>query len=348
MQTITELARRLGLETPIVQGPFGGGYSTAKLTAVVSESGGLGSFGAHHLAPPAIIETARSIRLLTAKPFALNLWVSNRDYAGVVPDEDIRRMIERLAPCFRELGIEPPATPMEARIESFEDQAQAVIEARPAAFSFVFGVPSADILRECRRRGIVTIGAATTLDEAKVLAEAGVDAIVASGFEAGGHRPSFLARAEDSLMGTMSLAPQIVSAVRTPVIAAGGIADRRGVVAAMQLGAQAVQVGTAFLACEESGAPELHRNLIFGPAAHRPVLSRAFSGRLARGIRNRLHDELTGLNLLPYPAQGWVTALLRQAALEQGRADLIALWCGQSASLLRFRRAGELLAALSN
>ncbi|MBM3796311.1 MAG: nitronate monooxygenase [Acidobacteria bacterium] len=350
MKTNTELARRLGLETTIVQGPFGGGYSTARLAAVVSASGGgLGSFGAHHLAPTAIIDTARSIRSLTGKPFGLNLWVSNRDYEGALPQEDIRRMITRLAPCFRELGLEPPATsPLGNRIESFEGQAQAVIEARPAVFSFVFGVPPAEVLRACRPRGILTIGAATTLDEAKALAEADVDAIVASGLEAEGHRPSFLARAEDSLMGVMSLTPQIVNAVRVPVIAAGGIADRRGVVAAMQLGAQAVQVGTAFLACEESGAPELHRNLLFGPSAQRTLLSRASSGRLARGIRNRLHDELSGGNLLPYPLQGWVTALLRQAALERGREDLIALWCGQSASLLRFRRAGELLAALAS
>lgn len=347
MAAKSELERRLALEVPIVQGPFGGGFSTPRLAAAVSGAGGLGSFGAHQLSPSAILDSAASIRALTARPFALNLWVSNRDFEGGLPRAGVERMMERLAPYARELGIEP-AAPIEQTIHRFEDQAQAVLEARPAVFSFVFGVPRPEILRECRRRDIATIGAATTPDEARALEQAGVDAVVASGFEAGGHRPSFLARAEESLMGTMSLVPLVRQAVRLPVIAAGGIADFRGVRAAMTLGAQAAQVGTAFLACEESGAPELHRRMLFEPARRRTVLSRVYSGRLARGISNRLHEELKDSELLPYPAQGWAVGTLRAAALAQGRSDLVAMWCGQSAGLLRARRAEELMATLTS
>ena len=341
-----QLLSRLGIERPIVQGPFGGAYSTARLAAAVSNAGGLGSFGAHRLSPAGILETAESIRHLTSRPFALNLWVSSRDEGGAHPSmEAILRMHEALRPYYAELAIDPP--PPESKVVyDFEEQARAVIEARPAVFSFIFGIPSREIIADCKRLGIILAGAATTPDEARALEQAGVDVVVASGFEAGGHRPSFLAAAEDSLMGTMSLVPQVASAVEIPVIAAGGIADARGVAAAVQLGAQAAQIGTAFLACEESGAPTLHRDRLFDVAAHRTVLSRVYTGRLARAIRNRLADELRGAPLLPYPAQLWTMSSMHEAALQQGRADLMSLWSGQSSSLLRWRTVDSLMAAL--
>jgi nitronate monooxygenase len=221
-----------------------------------------------------------------------------------------------------------------------------VIEAKPSVFSFIFGIPSREIIADCKRLGIILAGGATTVDEARALEQAGVDVIVASGFEAGGHRPSFLDAAEDSLMGTMALIPQVGSAVEIPVIAAGGIADARGVAAALELGAQAAQIGTAFLACGESGAPALHRDRLFDPAAQRTALSRVYTGRLARAIRNRLPDELRHAPLLPYPAQLWVMSSLHQAALKQGRDDLMSMWSGQSTSLLRWRTVDSLMAAL--
>ena len=202
-------------------------------------------------------------------------------------------------------------------------------------FSFIFGIPPRDILEECRAKGIVTIGTATTPDEAAALEEAGVDAIVASGFEAGGHRGSFLRPAEDSLTGTLSLVPQVVDLVNVPVIAAGGIGDARGVVAALALGAEAVQIGTAFLGCDESGASRLHREALRGPDARHTGLTRGFTGRLARGIRNRLMEELNrnGTEVLPYPLQRGLVRNLATAAEAAGRADLLPLWAGQSASL---------------
>jgi len=193
----------------------------------------------------------------------------------------------------------------------------------------------AAILRECRASGILTIGTATTPDEAVALEEAGVDAIAASGFEAGGHRGSFLGRSEDSLMGTLSLVPQVVDAVDVPVIAAGGIADARGVVAALALGAEGVQMGTAFLACEDSGASRLHRKALRETKAGHTGLTRGFTGRLARGIRNRLMAELNseGTPILPYPLQRALVRNLSVAAEAAGRADLLPLWSGQSAPL---------------
>jgi nitronate monooxygenase len=211
-------------------------------------------------------------------------------------------------------------------------------------FSFVFGVPSANVLERCRSAGITTVGAATTADEARVLADSGVDMIVATGFEAGGHRVSFLREPEDCLTGTLALVPQVVDAVKVPVIAAGGIADGRGIAAALGLGAQAAQIGTAFLACEESNASPLHRARLFSPDARRTSLTRAFTGRLARSVHNDFIDATRGKDgmLAPYPVQAWLTAQLKAAALAAGRADVISLWSGQAAPLLRHHRARDL------
>ena len=218
----------------------------------------------------------------------------------------------------------------------FEDQARVLAGRRrcPSSASS-YGIPPREILDECRTKGIVTIGTATTPEEAAALQDAGVDAIVASGFEAGGHRGSFLRAAEDSLTGTFSLVPQIVDVVDVPVIAAGGIGDARGVIAALALGAEAVQMGTVFLACEESGASLVHRQALRGKKAGHTALTKGFTGRLARGIHNRLLEELNqgGTAILPYPLQRRLVRNLAIAAEAAGRADLLPLWAGQSANL---------------
>ena len=265
----------------------------------------------------------------------MNLWVSMEDEgAGTSDEAAFQRSLAPLAEHLMVLGA-PSPTYQPYVPTSFDDQARAVLDARVPVFSFIFGVPAAEILQECRTRKIVTIGTATTVDEAVALQEAGVDAIVASGFEAGGHRGSFLRRAEDSLIGTMSLVPQVVDAVEVPVIAAGGIADARGVIAALALGAEGVQIGTAFLASEESGANPLHRAALHGPEAKETGLTRGFSGRLARGIRNTLMEELNrpGTPILPYPLQRLLVRNVAIAAEKAGRADLMPLWSGQSAGI---------------
>jgi len=210
-----------------------------------------------------------------------------------------------------------------------------LLDERVPVFSFVYGAPPREILDECQAKGIVTIGTATTPDEAVALQDSGVDAIVASGFEAGGHRGSFLRAPEDSLTGAFSLVPQIADTVNLPVIAAGGIADARGVVAALVLGAEAVQMGTVFLACEESGASPLHRQVLRGKKTGHTALTKGFTGRLARGIHNRLLEELNeeGKAILPYPLQRRLVRNLAITAEAAGRSDLLPLWAGQSANL---------------
>jgi nitronate monooxygenase len=344
----TEVARRLGLAAPIVQGPFGSGLSAVDLVVAVSESGGLGSFGVHHLDGAGIRKVAGEIRARTQRPFALNLWIPLGDSDDPqLSDTRWNAACELMRPYFTELDLPMPVRP--ARFgPRYEEQVKTVLELKPPVFSFVFGVPSASVLDCCHRDGIVTIGAATTPAEAKLLAHSGVDMIVATGFEAGGHRVSFLTEPEDCLTGTLSLVPQVVDAVKVPVIAAGGMADGRGIAAALKLGASAAQIGTAFLACEESNAAPLHRAQLFNPDARRTSLTRAFTGRLARSIHNNFIDAMRGRDaeFAQYPVQGWLTAQLRGAALVAGRADLISLWSGQGAPLLKHRRARELFANL--
>src|SRR4029077_11424944 len=255
-----------------------------------SNFGGLGSFGAHTLAPTAIEDAIAQIRALTSRPFAMKLWVSMEDEGVGASDESaFNRSLAPLAVHLDALGA-PRPTYKPYSPARFEDQARVLLDAKVPVFSFIFGVPPREIMEECRANDIVTIGTATTADEAAALEEAGVDAIAASGYEAGGHRGSFLRSAEDSLTGTLSLVPQIVDAVDVPVIAAGGIGDARGVVAVLALGAEGVQIGTAFLACEESGASRLHREALRGQDIGHTGLTRGFTGRLARGIHNRLME----------------------------------------------------------
>lgn len=344
----SRVATRLGMRHPIVQGPFGSGLSAVDLVVAVSEAGALGSFGVHHLGAADIAAVSAAIEARTSRPFALNLWIPFEDSEDpAVDDAAYQAHVRALAPYYEELRVAPPLRP--ARFTPpFAEQLEAVLTARPAAFSFVFGVPPAEVLERCRALDIVTIGTATTPEEAALLDTAGVDVIVATGFEAGGHRVSFLRPPENCLTGTLALVPQVVDAVRAPVVAAGGIADGRGVLAALALGAEAVQIGTAFLACRESNAPALHREMLFRPEARHTDLTRAFSGRLARGVVNRLMEEFRERTdeIAPYPVQSWLTGALKPAAVAHARSDLLSLWAGQAASLLRHRDATRLFAAL--
>ncbi len=329
------LIKKLGIDYPVIQGPLGG-FLSQRLVATVSNAGGLGSFGALNLSPEAITDVIAEIRSLTSKPFAVNLWVSQEDQgARKTVESAFKRSLAPLKRHLAELGVPLPAYKRYAPAVRFDDQVRALIDANVPIFSFIFGIPPREILDECRAKKIVTVGTATTPEEAFALEEAGVDAIVASGFEAGGHRGSFLRDAEASLTGTFALVPQIVDAVDIPVIAAGGIADARGVIAALALGAEAVQMGTAFLACEESGAGSLHRQALLGKKAGHTALTKGFTGRLARGIHNQLMEELNqpGVPILPYPLQRALVKNLSVAAEKAGRSDLMPLWAGQSANL---------------
>ena len=344
----TSAADILDIRHPIIQGPFGGGLSTIELAAAVSQLGGMGSYGAHVIAPERIGDLVTEIRSATSETFALNLWVSDHDEGGDTMTQAVfDRAYAQFEPWFLELNLPKPDMP-ERYHPNYERQVEALLEAAPPVFSFVFGIPSRAILAHCRQRGIRTIGAATSIAEAEALDASGVDLIVATGAEAGGHRPSFLRRSEDSLIGSFSLVQLVADRVQTPVIAAGGIADARGVRGALALGASAAQLGTAFLACAESGADQLHRQRLFSDDAKDTVLTRSFSGRLARGLRNRWSSEvdLNSDGIMPFPLQSWFVSQLRSVAVASGEHELISLWGGQIAPNLKHHRAADLMQAL--
>jgi nitronate monooxygenase len=344
----TKASELLGIQYPILQGRFGGDLSSVELVSTVSNAGGLGGYGAYTLSPQEIIQVDQQIKAATNKPYNINLWVSDTDAVyGTVSDEQFKQAQTLFKPYFDELGIALPGKPAPFK-SRFENQIEVILHQRPPVFSFMFGTPSADILEQCRRLGIVTIGAATTLDEAIALESAGVNLIIASGFEAGGHRPSFLAPAESSTTGTFVLLQLIKEKVKTPVIAVGGIANGKGVAAALALGADAAQIGTAFLATDESNATAMHKQMLFSDAARYTTLSRAFTGRLGRGITSRIAKDLIHKEkgFLPFPLQTQFMSHLRKAAIEQEKWDMILFWGGQVAPILKHKKAAELMRSI--
>jgi nitronate monooxygenase len=308
----TDLAGRLGIAVPVIQAPMAGGISTPRLVAAVSGAGGLGSIAGAMLRPDELLATIREVRALTEAPFAVNLFAP-------LPEPSA----ERIAQWSRLTGV---ALPEMGPAPRFEDQLAVVVDERVPVFSFTFGIPPMSDV------DAVTIGTATTVAEAVALERAGVDAVVAQGFEAGGHRGTFLRPVEQSLVGTMALVPQVVDAVSIPVVASGGIMDGRGVAAALTLGAQAVQLGTAFLRCPESGASEAHRDAL----SVETTITRVLTGRHARAVRTPLVDRLEASGLEPpdYPVPRFLVP----------EAPLLA---GQGGPLARTLPAADLLAALA-
>lgn len=338
LEGMSDLRDLLGIRHPIFLGAFGG-LSSVALTAAVSDAGGLGAYGLYGYDGGRIRSTAAALRAATDRPFALNIWLPTGDEVEPGPQHTV--FAQALEPFYEAVGVDVPARP-ERYLPPLDEQLDALWDAAPAALSVVFGVPSGEIVEEAHRRGIRVIGTATTVAEAVALEAGGVDAIIASGAEAAGHRVSFLRSAEESLVGTFALVPQVVDAVAVPVIAAGGIADRRGVAAAFALGAQGVQVGTAFLATTQSAATDAHRAAIHDTAADASVLTRAMSGRLARGARNRAVRAIEASGTIArFPMQNWLTGKFRAAAGEQNLGELQSLWLGQAAPLARLDDAAE-------
>jgi nitronate monooxygenase len=340
-----------GIQYPILQGPFGGNMSSVQLVAAVSNAGGLGGYGAYTNTPQEIVDINQQIKAATDKPYNLNLWVSDTDAteSDAMAELQYERASQLFKPYFDELSIPLPPEP-EPFQSRFENQLQAILDIRPKVFSYMFGTLSEDVLEQCRRLGIITIGAATTLDEALALEATGTDMIIASGFEAGGHRPSFLDTAEASTTGTFVLVQLIREKVKVPVIAAGGIATGAGIKAALTLGADAVQIGTAFLATEESNALPVHKEMLWSDRSKYTTLTRAFTGRLGRGLTNRIAQDTNGkaAHFLPFPLQSQFMAPLRKAAMAQQQWDMVLFWGGQVAPLLKHRKAGVLMEALIN
>jgi nitronate monooxygenase len=337
-------ASQLGIEHPLIQAPMSGSTPPA-LVAAVSNAGGLGSLGAGYLEPSAIVRQAAQIRALGDRPYAIGLFV--------LPDEfdadmaAVAKAREQLDALMAREGLDV-RTSLPARwAPRFSDQFAALCEARPAAAIFAFGVISPAQRRELQRRDIYLIGTATTVAEARAWSDAGADAVCVQGAEAGGHRGTFLHEAEDAMIGLFALLPLAVRALQIPVIAAGGIMDGRGMLAAEVLGATASQLGTAFLACPECSAAEAWKQDLPRVEDHQVTTIRGFSGRAARGLRNRFVEAMPqAAQGLPYPVLNALTAPLRRAAAAAGRGDLLSEWCGQAAGMVRPQPAAELVARL--
>lgn len=342
MWSQTKLTKMLDIRYPIIQAPMAGGPTPPELIAAVSNSGALGSLGAGYMSPEQIRRAVKEIRTLSDRPFAVNVFVVEPVTAA---PEQIERINSIMQPYRSELGLESPDS-APRYISALDEQMAVILAEKAPIISFTFGVLPDKWMQELKAARVVVMGTATTVREAIELEKMGVDAIVGQGSEAGGHRGTFLGPAEYGLIGTMALVPQLVDAVNLPVIAAGGLMDGRGLVAALALGAAGVQLGTAFLPCPESGAHPKHKEAILQSAEDRVVLTRAFSGRSARGIKNRFIEEIEAhRDVIPaYPIQDQLTRDIRQAAGKQNRTEFMSLWAGQGTRLSVGKPAGELVA----
>lgn len=339
----TEVARLIGVAAPIIQAPMAGEPDRPELTAAVSQAGGLGSLGCAYDQPETIRAKIAAVRALTDRPFAVNL------FASVTPETDAERIaFGRTALAERRTRMGVADTEPVLTMPDFDAQLAVVAAERPAVFSFTFGALGAERITSLKQAGLVVIGTATTVPEAERLAADGVDAIVAQGAEAGAHRGTFLGAPAESLIGTMALVPAMVDRVSVPVIAAGGLMDGRGIAAALMLGAAGVQMGTAFLPTEESGAAPAWKDALLQCRADRTSVTTVFSGRHARGIRNAMMRELSQKEheLPGFPAMNSLTRGIRSAASRSGDADSMSLWAGQGATLARAMRAGDLVRLL--
>jgi nitronate monooxygenase len=332
----------LGVEYPIVQAPMAS-VSTPELVAAVSNAGGLGSIGAAMLAPDDLRGAIRAVRALTERPFAVNLFAWPRP--GAADPGAVDRMRDVVRPFRDRYGLAEADVRMPDVRALLEGQLEVLAEERPPVFSFTFGIPD---LGAIAGAGSVIVGTATTVAEARALEEAGVDAVVAQGSEAGGHRGTFLGPFENALVGTIALVPQVVDAVSVPVLAAGGIMDGRGIAAALTLGAEGAQLGTAFIASRESGVPASHKAAIGRIADDGTLVSDRFSGRPARVARADVVDALERVDgpAPPFPLLSAMTRDLHAAAAERGDREAMFLLAGQGASLARDLPAAELVAAL--
>jgi len=334
------------VEKPIIQAPMAG-VQDYRLAAAVSNAGGLGSLPCAMLGAEALREELKALNEATSKPYNLNFFAHTPPEPNEQQEANWR---QALAPYYKEFGIDPASiTAGPGRMPFNEESAAIVEEFRPAVVSFHFGLPKPELLERVKKAGAKVLSTATTVDEALWLEQHGADAIIAQGLEAGGHRGIFLTKDMTTQMGTFALLPQIVAAVKIPVIAAGGIATAEGVRAALDLGAVAAQIGTAFMLCPEATTKPLHREALKSPAARHTAITNLFSGGPARGIVNRVMRELGPVcdQAPAFPLATNAIAPLRAAGEAAGTGDFSPLWSGQNASGCREIPAGVLVEELA-
>ncbi|NMM37653.1 MAG: nitronate monooxygenase [Glaciimonas sp.] len=342
----SRFVKMLGINHPIIQAPMAGGATTPELVAAVSNAGALGSFAAATLSPAAIAESLQRVRALTGRPFNVNLFVLEEPHPN---DAELASAQVRLNPFRASLGL--PAASRPAKFcENNQAQIATLLALAPPVVSFTFGVLDAATVAQFRQQGSCVIGTATTVAEAKAWEAAGADAICIQGIEAGGHRGTFLGDFEQSGIGLMALIPQVARAVNVPLIAAGGIMNGKGIAAALILGAQAAQLGTAFLCCPEAGIHPGWKQRITHTSDDGTRLTRVFSGRYARSIVTDFMQQLRPFEqeMPAYPAQNALTAEIRQAATQQGQLEMMSLWAGQGAALARPMPAALLVQTLAD
>jgi nitronate monooxygenase len=329
----TPFSSRLGLRLPLIVAPMAGGPTTPELVAAGSTAGALGSFGHAYTQPDDMRKQAAFVRAKTDRPFGINLFVSGQP--APVDAAAQRGALEAVAAYYRELGLPAPEPVRAPYAPDLAAQLAAVEEIRPRVFTMHLGALAPERLQRLRQKGIIVGGSATCVAEAKQLEELGVDFVIAQGGEAGGHRGTYLRDPYEALTGTFALVRLVVRAVRLPVVAAGGIMDGAGIAAVLALGAQAAQLGTAFIPCPESGAPQVHKDELLKRQEDETRITEKFSGKPARGLANRFMTEMERAPQLVFPAQNKVTGALRQASGKAGRPDFVAMWAGQAAPLAR-------------
>lgn len=321
-----------------------GGFTTPELVAAVSNAGGLGSLGGAYLSPSQLAEAIEAVRRLTDRPFNVNLFAGGYAQESTV---DPQPMLALMSEIHVELGLEPPVLPPLQK-SPFAEQLEVVLTAKPTVFSFTFGVPGAEDICRLKAAGILIVGTATTAAEALYLAKAGVDAIASQGSEAGGHRGTFLGSFEAALVPSLDLVREIRSKVPLPVIASGGLMDGADIHAALNAGAVAVQLGTAFMTCPEAGTPAVHKEAMLAARTDNTILTRAFSGRMARGMVNdfavRLKEQES--SILPFPLQNSLTRPMRTQAAKKNDARFLSLWAGTGVTRSRELSAAELVRQL--
>jgi nitronate monooxygenase len=339
----TTFVKQLKIKYPMIQAPMAGGVTTSKLVAEAARAGALGMIGAGYLSATSLRTQIQEIKRKTENPFGVNLFVPCPFEQDALAVQHAKQKMASFYQQFAIDGSEIILPTEENAQKTYQEQLAVLLKEKIPVCSFTFGIPSKADIQQLQANGTTVIGTATTVEEAQLIEKSGMDMIVVQGSEAGGHRGTFHGPYENGLIGLFALLPQVVDQTTLPVIAAGGIMDGRGLAAALCLGAEAVQMGTAFLLTEESGAHPLHQQMILQHTENQTILTEAFSGKLARGLENAFTKAMQDVEVPPFPIQNTLTQGLRKAAKGKANHEYMSLWSGQALRLGRQQTVGQLI-----